>query len=57
MSRITAGDEGPDAWIAEAKRLQNIGATHITLGVPPDVSGAAATKRLLEAKSSLAAAL
>jgi len=57
MSRVTAGEGGPDAWMAEAKRLQGVGATHITLGVPPDVTGEAATKRLIEAKDALAAAL
>jgi probable F420-dependent oxidoreductase len=56
MSRVVAGDGGPDAWVAEAKRLQNIGATHITLGVPPEITGDAATKRLIEAKDALAAA-
>ncbi|HEU0075001.1 MAG TPA: TIGR03619 family F420-dependent LLM class oxidoreductase [Dehalococcoidia bacterium] len=57
MSRVTAGEGGPDAWVAEAKRLQGVGATHITLGAPPDLTGDAATKRLLEAKGALAAAL
>jgi hypothetical protein len=57
MSRVTAGEGGPDAWVAEAKRLQGVGATHITLGAPPDMTGDAATKRLLEAKDALAAAL
>jgi alkanesulfonate monooxygenase SsuD/methylene tetrahydromethanopterin reductase-like flavin-dependent oxidoreductase (luciferase family) len=57
MSRVTAGEGGPDAWMAEAKRLQGVGATHITLGVPPDVTGEAAMKRLIEAKDALAAAL
>jgi probable F420-dependent oxidoreductase len=57
MSRVTADDGGPDAWVAEAKRLQGIGATHLTLGVPPDLTGEAATKRLIEAKDALTAAL
>jgi probable F420-dependent oxidoreductase len=57
MSRVNAGDGGPDAWIAEAKRLQGVGATHITIGTPPDLTGEAATKRLIEAKNALAAAL
>jgi probable F420-dependent oxidoreductase len=57
MSRVTAGEGGPDAWVTEAKRLQTLGATHITIGVPPDVTGDAATKRLIEAKDALAAAL
>ena len=57
MSRVTAGDGGPDAWIAEGKRLQALGATHITIGTPPDVTGAAASQRIIEAKNALAAAL
>lgn len=57
MSRVTAGEGGPEAWVAEAKRLEGVGATHITLGVPPQVAGDAATKRLIEAKDALAAAL
>ena len=57
MSRVTAGNGGLDAWIAEAKRLEGIGATHITIGVPPEITGADATKRILEAKTSLEAAL
>ncbi len=57
MSRVTAGDGGPDAWIADGKRLQEVGATHITLGVPPELTGEAATKRLIEAKDALSAAL
>jgi len=57
MARVTAGDGGPDAWVAEAKRLEGVGATHITLGVPPEVTGDEATKRLIEAKDALAKAL
>jgi probable F420-dependent oxidoreductase len=57
MARVTAGEGGPDAWVSEAKRLQGVGATHITLGTPPDVAGDAATKRLIEAKDALMAAL
>lgn len=57
MSRVTAGEGGPDAWVAAAKRLQAIGATHITLSAPPDLSGDADTQRLIQAKDALAAAL
>lgn len=57
MSRVTAGDGGPDAWIADGKRLQDLGATHITIGTPPDVTGAAATQRIIEAKNALSGAL
>ncbi len=57
MSRVTAGDGGPEAWIAEAKRLQALGATHLTIGTPPDVPGAAAVQRIIAAKNALAGAL
>jgi alkanesulfonate monooxygenase SsuD/methylene tetrahydromethanopterin reductase-like flavin-dependent oxidoreductase (luciferase family) len=57
MTRLSAGEGGPDAWIAEGKRLQGIGATHITIGTPPDVTGAAATQRIIEARNALAGAL
>jgi probable F420-dependent oxidoreductase len=57
MSRVTAGDGGPDAWIADGKRLQEIGATHITIGAPPDLTGEAASRRVIEAKEALSAAL
>jgi probable F420-dependent oxidoreductase len=48
---------GPDGWIESAKKLQALGATHLTLGVPPDVQGPAIVERLLEAKRVLAAEL
>jgi hypothetical protein len=57
MARVAAGDGGPDAWIAEGKRLQALGATHLTIGAPPDLSGAAATQRLIEARNALSSAL
>jgi alkanesulfonate monooxygenase SsuD/methylene tetrahydromethanopterin reductase-like flavin-dependent oxidoreductase (luciferase family) len=57
MTRLVAGDGGPDAWIADAKRLQGIGATHITIGAPQGVAGEDATKRIMEARSALASAL
>ncbi len=45
---------GPSGWVESAKKLQSIGATHLTLGVPPDVQGPAIIERLLEAKRVLA---
>jgi len=57
MTRLVAGDGGPDAWIADAKRLQGIGATHITIGGPQGLTGADATKRIMEARTALASAL
>jgi probable F420-dependent oxidoreductase len=57
MTRLTAGDGGPDSWTGEAKRLQGLGVTHLTIGAPPDVQGAAAITRITEAKDAVAAAL
>jgi probable F420-dependent oxidoreductase len=48
---------GPTGWIESAKKLQALGATHLTLGVPPDVQGPAALERLLDAKRVLTAEL
>jgi probable F420-dependent oxidoreductase len=54
--RVVAGDGGPDAWIAEAKRQQKLGATDLSIAAPglapPD-----ALKRLTEAREVLANAL
>jgi probable F420-dependent oxidoreductase len=57
MSGITAGDGGSDAWIAEGKRLQDLGVTHVTINTPPNVSGTAAITRMIEARDALAAVL
>ncbi len=56
-ARVMAGPGGPAAWIESAKKLQTLGATHLTLGAPPDVHGAAALQRIIEAKQVLAAEL
>ncbi len=48
---------GPDGWIELAKKLQALGATHLTLGAPPDVQGPAIVERLLDAKRVLGAEL
>jgi probable F420-dependent oxidoreductase len=55
--RVIAGPGGPGAWIESARKLQSLGATHLTLGTPPDVQGPAILERLLEAKRVLAAEL
>jgi probable F420-dependent oxidoreductase len=57
MARLSAGDGGPDAWVGEAKRLQGLGATHLTIGAPPDIQGAAAVTRIMAAKDAVASAL
>ena len=53
---IVAGDNGPDAWIATARRYRDAGVTHITLGVPPGLSPSQTLDRLRDARSVLAAA-
>jgi len=40
-----------------ARKLQALGATHLTLGTPPDVQGPVVLERLLEARRVLAAEL
>jgi probable F420-dependent oxidoreductase len=52
---VTAGPEGPAAWVAAARRCVDAGVTHLTLGAPPDFSFAQALDRIVEAKQALAA--
>jgi probable F420-dependent oxidoreductase len=56
-ARLIAGPGGPGEWIAAAKRMQALGATHVTLAAPPDLQGEAAMQRLIEARTTLAAEL
>jgi hypothetical protein len=56
-ARVVAGPGGPGAWIESARKLQALGATHLTLAAPPDVQGPAVLERLIEAKQALAAEL
>jgi probable F420-dependent oxidoreductase len=56
-ARVTAGADGPAAWVAEARRLQEIGATHLAIGAPPDLAPAQALARIVEARKVLASAL
>jgi len=53
MARMLAGEGGVDAWIAEGKRLQGLGITHITLDAPPGMAKPTAVKRVVEAKDAL----
>jgi probable F420-dependent oxidoreductase len=53
-ARVIAGPDGPTAWIEAAKKSQALGATHLTLGAPPDLQGPAALQRLIEAKQVVA---
>ncbi|WP_333605692.1 TIGR03619 family F420-dependent LLM class oxidoreductase [Novosphingobium sp.] len=34
MGRLVAGEDGSEAWVAEGKRLQSLGVTHITIDPP-----------------------
>lgn len=54
--RLAAGPEGPDAWVKAARDLQALGATHVSIGAPPDLAAAEGLKRLLEARNALAEA-
>jgi probable F420-dependent oxidoreductase len=58
MARLAATDEGPEAWVAEARRLQSAGVTHLTIGMPPGIDDLTATiKRVTEAKMAVESAL
>jgi probable F420-dependent oxidoreductase len=51
--RVTAGPGGPQAWVDAGKKLQELGATHLTLSTPSDVHGAAVLDRLVAARQAL----
>jgi hypothetical protein len=53
-ARIIAGPGGPAAWLESAQKSRALGATHLTLGAPPDLQGPAALQRLIEARRTLA---
>jgi probable F420-dependent oxidoreductase len=53
--RLVAGSEGPEAWVTDARKLEALGATYVTLGAPPDLPPAQALRRIIEAKRTLAA--
>jgi probable F420-dependent oxidoreductase len=58
MGRLGATDEGPEAWVAEARRLQAAGVTHLTVGMPPGIDDFDATlERITEAKLAVESAL
>lgn len=56
-ARLTAGPDGPAAWVAEARRLAGVGATHLSIATPPDLAPAQALARIVEARKTLAAEL
>lgn len=53
-ARLTAGADGPAAWVAEARRLQQVGVTDLAIGAPPDLPPPHALERLIEARGVLA---
>ena len=53
MGRLVLGGGGPTAWLEAARKLQALGATHLSLSTPPDVPAAAALQRLIEARGAL----
>ena len=57
MSNIYVGDEGADKWIAEAKRLQGLGVTHITINAAPGTAAEAGVKRVVEMRDILSGAV
>ena len=58
MGRLAATDDGPEAWVAQARHMQSAGVTHLTIGMPPGVDDLSATiKRVTEAKNAVESAL
>ena len=53
MSRIIASDDGRDTWIAEAKRLQSLRITHITIDPPPTFDVEQGIERVVAARQIL----
>ena len=53
LGRVALSPEGPQSWVAAARRLQEAGATHIGLGAAPGTPPAEALKTILEAKKVL----
>jgi alkanesulfonate monooxygenase SsuD/methylene tetrahydromethanopterin reductase-like flavin-dependent oxidoreductase (luciferase family) len=56
-ANVVAGPGGPDAWVASARKLQRLGATYLTIRVPPDTPADQALTRTIEAKQALEAGL
>jgi hypothetical protein len=55
MGRLSAAQGGPDDWKAEARRLQDLGVTHITIGAAPDTTPAEEAATALRVREALAA--
>jgi probable F420-dependent oxidoreductase len=54
--RLVAGPGGPASWVETVRQLESIGVTDLTRSAPPDVTGAQALRRIVEARQALAAA-
>jgi alkanesulfonate monooxygenase SsuD/methylene tetrahydromethanopterin reductase-like flavin-dependent oxidoreductase (luciferase family) len=55
MGRLSAATGGSDEWLAEAHRLKDIGATHLTIGAAPDATPAQELETALGVRDALAA--
>ena len=54
---LVAGDGGAVAWVAAARKLQDVGVTHLNVTAPLDMAPAQALPRVIEARRALADAL
>jgi probable F420-dependent oxidoreductase len=54
MGRLSAAQGGPEEWRAEARRLEELGATHITIGGAPDATPAQELETALRVREALA---
>ncbi|HJQ15684.1 MAG TPA: TIGR03619 family F420-dependent LLM class oxidoreductase [Allosphingosinicella sp.] len=57
MGSVAVGKEGPDALVAEAKRLQGLGITHVTVTSAPGLTSDSAVKEVIDAGRILKAAV
>ena len=53
MGRVGVGQGTADDWKAEAHRLKDLGATHLTIGTAPDLSPAEELEAALRAREAL----
>jgi len=54
---LVAGDGGAVAWVAAARKLRDVGVTHLNVTAPLDMAPAQALPRVIEARRALADAL
>ena len=54
--RLVAGPGGPASWVEMVRQMESIGVTDVTIGAPPDITGALSLQRIVEARQALAAA-